>query len=294
MNEMNAAESNQTHDTETRKRKRGEIREDGMVFWAVVHNKELWLTPEKFAEMQARMREKYLANAEKIKAKLRQKYAENPEPYKEKAKRYAKENEEKVRAKARRYQQENREERKEYLKQWYQQNKKEVVQKQKEYIKANPDVRRKARKNWLSKNRQKLNIWRAKNARERRANDPLFALKQVCRTRIKHALDNKGLKKNFKIRETLGCSWEELKSHVESLFVDGMSWVNRSEWHLDHVIPLCLAQDAVEVMMLNHYTNLQPLWVSDNLTKNDELPENFLALWNNLCKLTGNECKIRM
>ena len=47
-----------------------------------------------------------------------------------------------------------------------------------------------------------------------------------------------------------------------------MSWDNYGLWHIDHVKPLCLANDNNELIKLNHYTNLQPLWAEDNIKKN--------------------------
>ena len=50
-----------------------------------------------------------------------------------------------------------------------------------------------------------------------------------------------------------------------------MSWENRNEWHVDHIIPLCSAKTQEELYNLCHYTNLQPLWVKDNLTKGSKI-----------------------
>ena len=51
-----------------------------------------------------------------------------------------------------------------------------------------------------------------------------------------------------------------------------MSWDNRKKWHIDHVIPLAHAKTENEIILLNHYLNLQPLWANDNLTKGFKLP----------------------
>jgi len=65
----------------------------------------------------------------------------------------------------------------------------------------------------------------------------------------------------------VSCSPEFLKKHLENQFIDGMSWENRSEWHIDHIIPLSSAKTKDELYKLCHYENLQPLWVEDNLKK---------------------------
>lgn len=94
-------------------------------------------------------------------------------------------------------------------------------------------------------------------------------MKSRLKTRLNHAFKN-GLGK--KIDGTLvlvGCSWEELKRHIESRFVDGMSWARMREIEIDHIIP-CAKFDLTDPEQQRrcfHYTNLQPLWRRDNRAK---------------------------
>jgi hypothetical protein len=74
-------------------------------------------------------------------------------------------------------------------------------------------------------------------------------------------------KKNAKTESILGCTIEEFKIHIEKQFKDNMSWENQGKWHLDHIKPLALAKTEKQVIELNHYTNFQPLWAIDNLSK---------------------------
>lgn len=69
----------------------------------------------------------------------------------------------------------------------------------------------------------------------------------------------------------LGCSVDELKQYLESKFISGMSWNNHGKWHIDHIIPLSkfdLSKDG-DFSKACHYTNLQPLWAIDNITKSN-------------------------
>lgn len=80
------------------------------------------------------------------------------------------------------------------------------------------------------------------------------------------------LKKNTKSESTLkllGCSVEFLKNHLEKQFTKGMSWNNYGKWHIDHIRP-CASFDLSkpeEQKKCFNYSNLQPLWAKDNLSK---------------------------
>ena len=71
--------------------------------------------------------------------------------------------------------------------------------------------------------------------------------------------------------EMLGCTPEELRDHLQSQFTEGMTLENHGEWHIDHIIPLASANTEEEIVKLCHYTNLQPLWAEDNLSKSDKI-----------------------
>lgn len=100
--------------------------------------------------------------------------------------------------------------------------------------------------------------------------DPIFKLKHSYRTALLRGFKNNGLNKTC-TSKVLGCSFNELKFHLESLFVKGMSWDNHGKWHIDHIIPLNKANTVKEVEQLNYYTNLQPLWAKDNLIKGSKI-----------------------
>lgn len=112
--------------------------------------------------------------------------------------------------------------------------------------------------------------WKA--ARERRFKEnPEFLLRHRLRVRMKHAL--KGELKAAKTMDLIGCSSEELRRHIESLWRSNMRWSNygfgSGRWQLDHVRPLALFSlaDHDQQMAAFHYTNLQPLWYEDHLKK---------------------------
>jgi hypothetical protein len=47
-----------------------------------------------------------------------------------------------------------------------------------------------------------------------------------------------------------------------------MYWENYADyWQLDHKIPISWAKNEEEVYELNHYTNFQPLFWKENISK---------------------------
>ena len=110
--------------------------------------------------------------------------------------------------------------------------------------------------------------------RERRATDPLFALKCRLRERVSKSLKSKGFHKNTKTALTLGCTYEDLKAYTEARLPLGMTWATfLSDGHLDHIVPLDAAVTEEDVYALNHFSNLRPMWGLDNISKSAELPE---------------------
>lgn len=104
-----------------------------------------------------------------------------------------------------------------------------------------------------------------------------YRRREIVEVRLLDNLRNRlycGLKNNTKNKRTLqliGCSIEELKQHLEKKFQEGMTWSNygRKGWHIDHIIPISSfdLSNIEEQNMCFHYTNLQPLWQFDNLSK---------------------------
>lgn len=102
--------------------------------------------------------------------------------------------------------------------------------------------------------------------------DRVFAVKKRLRSRLLSAIRQKTGVKTMRTLNVIGCTWEELVAHIEKRFRPGMSWDNRSEWHIDHIVPLASAKTEDDLIRLSHYTNLQPLWAAENQKKSDTIP----------------------
>jgi hypothetical protein len=105
--------------------------------------------------------------------------------------------------------------------------------------------------------------------RSREKEYPQVKLGAHLRTRLRRAI-KRGHKAGSAVRD-LGCSISQCREHIESQFRPGMSWDNwaRDGWHLDHRVPLSSFDltDKKQFQAACHYTNLQPLWATENLKK---------------------------
>jgi hypothetical protein len=130
------------------------------------------------------------------------------------------------------------------------------------------------------KHNEKCRIWHSSNprteyqsnyAKKRRASDINFKISGNLRNRLVSAIKNN--QKMGSAVKDLGCSIEELKLYLEVRFINGMSWDNwgkgSGKWNIDHIIPLVSFDltNREELLKACHYTNLQPLWESDNIAK---------------------------
>lgn len=106
-------------------------------------------------------------------------------------------------------------------------------------------------------------------------NDIIFKFKRGLRGVVSRAFKLTSYKKDSKFFKILGASSKEIKQHIENQFTEGMNWGNygRNGWHIDHIIPLSSGKCDDDYLRLTHYTNLQPLWAKDNLSKGAKLPK---------------------
>lgn len=149
------------------------------------------------------------------------------------------------------YRKEN--ENKDYIKKWREDNKEDIKLKKSIYYK---------------KNKEKIVEKVTTYQKDRIKKDPLYKLIRGIRALILQSLKNRFTEKSKKTQDILGCSFEEFKIYLESMFDENMNWENQGTyWHMDHIIPISSANTKEEVYKLNHYTNFQPLYWRDNLIK---------------------------
>ena len=99
--------------------------------------------------------------------------------------------------------------------------------------------------------------------------DPNGHLAHIVRNSVSYALKKD---KDLSSQEYLGCNIDTFREHIEAQFEEGMTWDNHGEWHIDHIVPIKYKENGEvpsleEVVERLHYTNTQPLWGSENMSK---------------------------
>lgn len=212
-------------------------------------------------------------------------------------KKYREQNRDEVNAKTKRWRDEYPDKAKESSRRNYLKNKDKIAEQGREYREKNRDeinARKRAARNrdpekarFLDKASRERNseyyssylkVYRDENRgilnskqRKRYSMDSQYKTRLAIRNRLATAIRLQYSKKAYKTKELIGCSVAELMSHLESQFKPGMTWENHSHsgWHIDHKIP-CAAFDLTDPEQQKkcfHYTNLQPLWAKENLSK---------------------------
>ena len=142
---------------------------------------------------------------------------------------------------------------------------KKISPEEKENRKKNSKHHKEYAKNYFQKNKKSI----LKKRKERFKRDPKAKIAAVLRTRLYEAVTKKSGGSKGGMTHLLGCSVDNLLKHLENQFIEGMTWDNHGDWHIDHIKP-CVAFDLTDPEQQRecfHYTNLQPLWAEENLQK---------------------------
>lgn len=162
---------------------------------------------------------------------------------------------------------ENKEKHSIYKKELYKKRKDYYLDKSKKYYHSHKEEKAKYDKKYKPTYRNRRN----QAHRDRYKTDPEYKLCHNIRARIWDLLRRRKNPKSEASIALLGCSIEFLKAYLESKFQPGMSWDNYGKygWHIDHIKPgkSFDLSDPIQQKQCFHYSNLQPLWAKDNLTK---------------------------
>jgi hypothetical protein len=163
---------------------------------------------------------------------------------------------------------------------------------QQDYSAKNKEKNNERSKKWIRDNpirsREKQNRWRVKNLERAREQGRRKASlrRSTAKGRLEDSISsgvNRGIvngsKHGRRTFETLGYTRDELYSHLEAKFKDGMSFDNYGDWHIDHIVPLSAhnyeTPDDIDFKRAWALENLQPLWKGENLKKSWKLNKAF-------------------
>jgi hypothetical protein len=138
----------------------------------------------------------------------------------------------------------------------------------------------------LKRRRNTINQW----FKKKRKTDPFYKIRGALSGRLNSFLKNNNIKKSNSILELIGCTKDQLIKHLESKFYnhivtnEQMNWGNygkkihgkKNTWEVDHILPYNHFKNEdlnnIEVQkIINHFTNLQPLWAEENRSKSDKI-----------------------
>ena len=150
-------------------------------------------------------------------------------------------------------------------------NREALTEQQQKYYQENKEAKLEQSKRYWQDNKEAILERKYRYNKKRKEADPLFKLRHNLGCRTSMAFKRKRWVKNTKTQDMLGANYETVFNHIASRFKKGMSWDNLGEWHIDHIIPLASANTEKEMIDLCHYTNLQPLWGKENISKGNKI-----------------------
>jgi hypothetical protein len=160
-------------------------------------------------------------------------------------------------------------------KKWYEKNREKRLNYFSNWAKENRDKLNEYHKEWREKNIDKHRETKRTYQKEKRHTDPIYKLISNFRTAIYIVLKENNLDKYTNYFNMVGYTTEQLKTHLEVQFKEGMTWENYGEWHVDHIKPISsftfeTCEDE-EFKICWSLDNLQPMWGIENIKKGNRI-----------------------
>jgi hypothetical protein len=169
---------------------------------------------------------------------------------------------------------------------------------------SNPELKRGTTYRWRARHPTRALESAKKNRKTRKENGKCRAYRSRPEVKKRHRIRNReytkknlflvstrsrysklipDLHRHWEADELLGADDKTVRKHIEDQFQDGMTWDNHGEWHIDHILPCKMkhpltGEDIFDLTkpsdqkLLFNYRNLQPLWESENCSKQDKIP----------------------
>lgn len=154
-------------------------------------------------------------------------------------------------------------------KEYKQKNKGKISEYNKAYKKEHKEEIKEYNYNYNIENRETIQKRHTKYLKNKRYTDIEYKLAFNCRNKIR-----KMIKTEYSSSELIGCKSEFLKNWLEFNFKPGMTFENYGKiWHIDHVVPCYHFKltDDKQIKQCFNWTNLQPLFDKENLSKKNKI-----------------------
>ena len=129
-----------------------------------------------------------------------------------------------------------------------------------------------SRHRYKIENRQKCTDYQ----RQKRQSDPVYRFRSSFIHLMSLYRKKAGYTGSKGTWEMVGCDFDSFLLHIQSQFDEGMTMQNYGHrdgcWNIDHIVPMCTSKTDDDFERLNHYTNLRPMWASDNYKRPRKVP----------------------
>lgn len=199
---------------------------------------------------------------------------------------WTRKNRDKKRENDRKYREKHREQIKQTHAKWREENRDHVREKARQNYEKNPEAHKERVERYKSSHQEQIREsnrrYREENKQKRtdyerikRQTDPVYRFRTSFRCLISTYLRKKGYQGKKNVWEVVGCDFYTFLEYIQSQFEEGMTMENYGHkkgcWNIDHIIPICTAETDEDLERLNHYTNLRPMWASDNYRKSRKI-----------------------
>lgn len=163
-------------------------------------------------------------------------------------------------------------------KRYAEKHKTEIAEYNTQWQKENRPKLRDYHKKWRDENREQLRRKQREWERNRYNTDPMYKLNHNMRYGVWASLKERGgNKQGLHTFQMLGYTVDQLKSHLESQFTEGMTWENYGKWHVDHRKPISsfnfTSHKDPEFQQCWALENLQPMWGEENWSKGSKITQ---------------------
>jgi hypothetical protein len=138
--------------------------------------------------------------------------------------------------------------------------------KMKEYKQYNKEKIKEYNKEYYKNNKEKLSDIQKIYCKNRKEIDPLFKLSLNIRSNIGRSLRRNSYSKKTKTYNILKCEYDFFMEWINGIASNGHQY-GIEDLHLDHVVPVSLAETEEEMLLLSHYSNYQLLSADENFSK---------------------------